>query len=119
MSHRFRAIAGLFQKFAAGGVCEGFSGELHLITDETGWQFDDTFLHRDSELLDEDDLVVRGDGEDADCGVGIRPPDEIPVAYSVNSEPAGLEKGLWSGHDVNRGKKRWHTGVKRDTASAP
>lgn len=94
-------IAGFFKQLAAGGFRQGFSGVLGFVADESGGDFDHELLDRDAELLDEDNLIFRGDGENPHASIGVRAADKIPVANAVKAKPRGFEKNLWNGHRVN------------------
>lgn len=95
------AVAGFLQQFAGRGFGEGFAEMLFLIADDAGGDFDDAALDGEAELLDEDDFLLRGDGEDADAVFGVGANDEIPVADAVQADPAGFKKSFESGHGVN------------------
>lgn len=71
-----------------------------LVTNEAGREFDDGVLHGDPELFDEDDFLLRGDGEDADAGIGVGTSHELPMIDAVDGEPAGLEECLSHGGSV-------------------
>jgi hypothetical protein len=91
------AIAGFFEQFAAGCFCERFAEMLGFIADDSGWDFDDGFLDGDAELFNEDDFVLRSDGEDADAIGGLGAHDKVPMSDALHADPGGFKQSFGGG----------------------
>ena len=112
LSHRSGAVAGFLQQLAVGGDGEGLTYEFRLISDQARRDFDNSALHGNAELLDENDFILGRDGENPDCGIGIRAAHEVPATDAVEAEPAGFEKGVGVGHDLKWGQETMAGGRK-------
>ena len=91
-------VAGFLDQLAAGGLGQRLSAVLGLIADNPGRQLDRALLDRDSMLLDQYQVVLRGDCQDSDRVIRVRTADKVPVAVALELEPAGFEEGFnhWS-----------------------
>jgi hypothetical protein len=91
--------AGFFEEFALGGELPGFGFLAALVADEAGGDFDDGLLEGDAELGDEEDVVVGGEGGDANGGLAADAVGVFPVVVLAEFEElAAVEGGV--GHIV-------------------
>ena len=91
-------VAGLLDQLPAGSLGQRLSTVLGLVADDAGRQLDRPLSDRDSQLFDQNDLVIRRDRQDADRMIGVRAADEVPAAVPLELEPAGFVEGFnhWS-----------------------
>ena len=65
--------------------------KLGLIAYQTRWNLDDPPLHRNAELLDQHDFMLRGNGQDAHSGIRLGAAHVIPSTAPIEGQPTGFE----------------------------
>jgi hypothetical protein len=101
----FGPPAGFFEEFALGGELPGFGFLTGFVADEAGGNFDDGLLEGDAELGDEEDIVVRGEGGDADGGLAADAVGVFPVVVLAEFEEFAAVEGE-VGHRAHSQKER-------------
>ena len=85
--------AGFLDQLAVGGGDRVLVARVGLVADQAGRHLDRPAVERRAELLDEQHLVVGGDGDDHDAATGIGAFGVFPAAALHQAQPDAAAKG--------------------------